>query len=376
MTAFRVIVAAGGTGGHLHPAMSLARAIKALEPEAEFLFVGAGRPLETALLEPAGFRHVALKSSGLKGRGLGGQIKALWQCLWASQEALGLIKDFKPQLCFGAGGYVTVPVGLAARLSGTPLVIHEQNSRPGLSNRVLGRLAGLVLLGFEAAAGSFPAAKTRFTGNPVRPEIAELHRLEWDYDRSPVTVGVTGGSQGATGLNKAVAPALVNLYQSGRPIKVIHQTGESDFEWVRNFYQSIGLPAEVSPFIQDMVGFYSRTDLVISRAGALTSAELTAARRPAILVPLPTAADDHQTVNARQLEAAGAALIQPQGTLSPERLAGVIKDLLADRERLKAMSEAAGRLARLGADEDMAKACLEFIDRRATDDGGSTREDN
>lgn len=375
MPALRVIVAAGGTGGHLHPAMSLARAIKALKPEAEFLFVGAGRPLEAALLEPAGFRHVALKSSGLKGRGLGGQLQALWQCLLATREALGLIRDFSPQLCFGAGGYVTVPVGLAARLSGTPLVIHEQNSRPGLSNRVLGRLAGLVLLGFEEASGSFPAAKTRFTGNPVRPEIAALHRLERDYGHKPLTIGITGGSQGAAGLNKAVAPALVNLYQSGQSIRVIHQTGETDFEWVRDFYQKIGLPADVSPFIQDMVDFYSQADLVISRAGALTSAELAAARRPAILVPLPTAADDHQTVNARQLETAGAALLQPQEAMSPESLATVIKDLLVDRERLKAMSEAAGRLACLGADEEMAKACLEFLDRLAADDG-STHEDN
>lgn len=354
-------MAAGGTGGHLHPAMSLARALGALEPEAEFLFIGAGRPLEAALLDPAGFRHVALRSSGLKGRGLGDQVKALWQCLAATREALGLIREFQPQLCFGAGGYVTVPVGLAARLSGTPLVIHEQNSRPGLSNRVLGRLAKLVLLGFEEAASSFPAGKTLFTGNPVRAEIAALHNRERFYDHSPLTVGVTGGSQGASGLNKAVAPALVNLYQAGQLIRVIHQTGEGDYEWVSDLYQKIGLPAEVRPFITDMVDFYNQADLVVSRAGALTSAELTAARRPSVLVPLPTAADDHQTVNARQLEAAGAAILQPQREMSPENLASVLRGLLADRERLKAMSEAAGQLARLGADEVMARACLKLI---------------
>lgn len=342
--------------------MSLALAIKQLEPEADFLFIGTGRPLEAALLEPAGFRSVALKSSGLKGQGLGGQVKALWQCLWSTAQAVSLIKKFRPNFCFGAGGYVTVPVGLAARLTGTPLVIHEQNSKPGLSNRVLGRLARLVLLGFEEAVSSFPAGKTLFTGNPVRPEIAEMNGRKREYGQNSLTIGVTGGSQGAARLNRAVTPALVNLYQSGLPIRVIHQTGEADLSWVSELYEKIGVPAEVRSFIQDMADFYDRADLIVSRAGALTCAELTAARRPAVLVPLPTAADDHQTVNARHLELAGAALLQPQKDLSPENLAAALRALLSDRDRLRAMSEASGGLARLGADKAMALACLKLID--------------
>jgi len=370
MSGLRVIVAAGGTGGHLYPAISLAQAIKQFDPQADFLFIGAGRPLEAALLEPAGFKSVALKSSGLKGVRPAGQIKALWQCLCSTGQAARLIKKFHPNFCFGAGGYVTVPVGLAAALTGTPLVIHEQNSKPGLSNRVLGRLAKLVLLGYEEAASSFPAGKILVTGNPVRPEIAELHGRKREYDHSPLTIGVTGGSQGAAKLNKAVAPALVNLYQSGLPIRVIHQTGEADFNWVSELYHKIGLSAEVSSFIQDMADFYERSDLIISRAGALTSAELTAAGRPAVLVPLPTAADDHQTINARHLESAGAALIQPQKYLGPETLAAALRCLINDRDRLKAMSEASGRLARLGADETMARACLKLIDRATAPERG------
>lgn len=362
MDAPRILIAAGGTGGHLWPALSLARSLQALRPRAEFLFVGAGRPMEAKIIDPAGFRRVTLESSGLKGRSLLAGAKALWQCLTATKKAVGLIREFRPHLVFGAGGYVTVPCGLAARLTGTPLVIHEQNSRPGLSNRVLGKLADKVLTGFREAGSGFPAHKTMFTGNPVRPEIAALHTLERDFHHSPLTVLVTGGSQGAAGVNRVAAPALAGLHRQGLSLAVVHQAGTADLEWVRSVYGEADCNAQVEDFFHDMASLYGQANLVISRAGAITLAELTAARLPSLLLPLPTAADDHQTVNARQLEAAGAGLRFSEKDLTPDQLAQSLRELIEDPDRLAAMSRAAGDLAALDAAGHMARICLELID--------------
>ena len=358
----RIIIAAGGTGGHLWPAVSLAQAIRRMEPAAEFLFVGAGRPVEAKILEPAGFDRVVLESSGVKGRSLGGQIKALGQCFPAVARSLKIVDKFRPNLYFGAGGYVTVPVGLAARLKGVALALHEQNSRPGLSNKVLARLAKKVFLGFEEAATSFPAGKTVFTGNPVRPEIVALHDRVRQFGGRPGRVLVTGGSQGARALNRTAAPALAALRQAGADFSVVHQAGEADRQWVEDVYGEAGLAATVAEFFQDMASLYAQADLVIGRAGALTLAELTAARLPSILVPLPTAADDHQTINARALTNAGGALTAVERDMTVESLKELIGGLLSSPERLGKMSAAAGRQARLSADEDMARACLNLIE--------------
>ncbi len=291
------------------PALSLAQALKALEPEIDFLFIGTGRPMEATILDPQGVRRVALKTSGLKGRGLPGQLKALGQCLTGTLEARKILTGYRPHLCFGAGGYVTVPVGLAARLTGIPLVIHEQNSRAGLSNRFLGKMASRVMVAFEEAAPLFGPGKTSVTGNPVRPEIAALNKLERDFSRRPLTVAVTGGSQGAAGINRAVVPALVEMHQAGIEFSIMHQAGAADLDWVKSQYRAARLGADVADYFQDMAAFYRRADLVIGRAGAITVSELAAAALPSILVPLPTAADNHQFDNARHLEKAGGALV-------------------------------------------------------------------
>ncbi|MDR3038556.1 MAG: undecaprenyldiphospho-muramoylpentapeptide beta-N-acetylglucosaminyltransferase [Candidatus Adiutrix sp.] len=360
MENLRFMLAAGGTGGHLAPALALARALKKARPEADCLFVGSGRPVEAKMLDSSGFRRIVLRSSGWKGQGPLGRLKALGRALVAFWEALGLIRAYRPRICFGAGGYVTVPVGLAARILGVPLVVHEQNSRAGLSNRLLGRLADRVMLGFGEAAVAFPAAKTVVTGNPVRPEIAALGLGGRSFGPPPLTVLVTGGSQGARGLNLAAAPALAALGRGGPAVKIVHQAGAPDLEAVRAVYRQAGLAVEVEDFYQDMAALYRRVDLVVSRAGAITVTELAAAGLPAVLVPLPTAADDHQTVNARLLEAAGAAVVLPQSGLTPEALAEVLAGLLARPEKLAAMSRAAAKLVRPDADERMAAICLEL----------------
>ena len=356
----RFILAAGGTGGHLWPALSLARALKRARPEADCLFVGAGRPVEAAIVDPAGFRRVALPSGGWKGLGLASRLKGLrlaWAGFW---EALRLLRSYRPRVCFGAGGYVTVPVGLAAWFLGVPLVIHEQNSRAGLSNKLLGRLAARVCLGFEEAGPAFPAGRTVVTGNPVRPEIAALHERERNFERRPLTVLVTGGSQGARALNMAAAPALAALAKRGWAVNILHQTGAADLAEVRRIYREAGVEAEAAEFYQDMAAVYRRADLVVSRAGALTLSELAAARLPAVLVPLPTAADDHQTLNARFVEAGGAAVVLPQAGLTPETLADTLAGLLAAPEKLAGLSRAAAGLARLDADARLAGFCLEL----------------
>jgi UDP-N-acetylglucosamine--N-acetylmuramyl-(pentapeptide) pyrophosphoryl-undecaprenol N-acetylglucosamine transferase len=258
---------------------------------------------------------------------------------------------------------VTVPVGLAAWFLGVPLIIHEQNSRAGLSNKVLGRLAALVCLGFEKAAPAFPADRVVVTGNPVRPEITVLHKMERDFGRRPLTVLVTGGSQGARALNMAAAPALASLIRQGLAVNIIHQTGAADLAEVRRIYREAGVEADVAEFYQDMAALYSRADLVVGRAGAITLAELAAAGLPAVLVPLPTAADDHQAQNARFVEAAGAAVVLPQAVLTPDTLAEVLTGLLTAPERLAGLSRASASLARLDADARLAGLCLELAER-------------
>ena len=356
----RFILVAGGTGGHLWPAISLAQALKKARPEADCLFVGTGRPVEAAIVDPAGFRRIALKAGGWKGLGLAARLKGLGLAWFGFWEALRLLRAYRPHVCFGAGGYVTVPVGLAAWFLRVPLVIHEQNSRAGLSNKVLGRLAARVCLGVDEAGAAFPADRIVVTGNPVRPEVAALHKMERNFDRRPLTVLVTGGSQGARALNMVAAPALAGLVNSGLAVNIIHQAGTSNLSEVRRIYREANVEAETAEFYQDMASLYQRADLVVGRAGAITLSELAAARLPAVLVPLPTAADDHQTKNARFVEAGGAAVVLPQSGLTPENLAEVLAGLLTAQKKLADFSRAAAGLARLDADVRLAGLCLEL----------------
>lgn len=357
----KIVLTAGGTGGHLWPALSLALAIRRLRPEAELIFIGAGRPLEEKIIDHHGFQRLVLKTSGLKGASLGAKFKALGQSLVAVAEAKSILARFRPRLCFGAGGYVTVPVGLAARLSGIPLVIHEQNCRPGLSNKVLGKLARKVLLAFADSASSFAASKSLVCGNPIRPEIAALWSEPRDFCGRCLTVGITGGSQGARAVNRAAVNSLTELKSRGFVFQVIHQTGSTDESWVRRSYQEAGLQAETVGFISDMADFYRRVDLVLARAGAITVSELAAVKLPSILVPLPTAADDHQTFNAHRLADRGAALVIAQKDLA-EKLTEALAGLLNSRETMTAMSEAAAGAAVLDSADLMAAACLDIIE--------------
>ena len=353
---FRLMVAGGGTGGHLFPGVAVAEEFLRRDPGAEVLFVGTGRPVEAEVLSKRNLKSRTIMAKGLKGKGLWNRIQALVALPVGFLQSIGVILSFKPDLVLGVGGYVSGPLVLAARLLGRTTAIQEQNSVPGMTNRILGRIVDLVFVGFDASRKYFPASKTRLTGNPIREEIKAEANREKNFD-GPFTLLVAGGSLGAHALNLAVADAVTLLASEGVKPRLIHQTGAADFEMVQKTYRDIGLEAEVKPFFQDMERAYREASLVICRAGALTVAETAVMGLPAIFSPLPWAADNHQEYNARFLTDAGAAEIMHQRDMTPDALAAMIKTLAADKGRLKQMSEAAKIAARPNAVGEICDIC-------------------
>ena len=337
----RVVVTGGGTGGHLFPGIAVATALQR-EPEgARILFITPGRPLEQAALSRYAFRVASIRCFGLKGMGLPARLRALLQLPRALTQALCLVRRFRPHLVFGVGGYVTGPVLLAARMLRIPVCIHEQNAVPGLANRLAARLADRVLLSLECP-GYFRGCSTVLTGNPVRQEIiAASRRPACRRDSKPVLL-ILGGSQGARPLNRLLMAAV----QSGAwstQARIIHQTGAQDASAVQRLYRERGISCEVKPFFDNMADRYRQADLVISRAGATTLAELAVMGLPALLIPYPHAADNHQEKNGATYVQAGGALLFRQQTLEPAQLAQVVTGLLSDRQQLEKMSRAMRR---------------------------------
>ena len=350
----RILIMAGGTGGHVYPALAVARELRARGWDVQWL--GTPDSFESRTVPAAGFPLHAIHAHRLRGQGAAGLALAPLRLLRALGEAWRLLRRLRPAVVLGMGGFVTVPGGVAGRFQGRPLVIHEQNRIPGLANRVLARLAARVL---EAFPGSFPPARgARVTGNPVRREILELPPPEARFEgrQGPLRLLVVGGSLGAQALNEGVPAALAGL---AGPVAVRHQAGRGKAEAARAAYQAAGVTAEVSEFIDDMAAAYGWADLVICRAGALTIAELAAAGVGAVLVPYPHAVDDHQTANARFLTEAGAARLLPQPELETGALGPLLAELSADRETLLAMACAARAQARPGATAAVAEACEE-----------------
>lgn len=354
--AARITIMAGGTGGHVFPALAVAHELTARGWQVSWL--GTPDSFESRVVPLQGFELDTIAAHRLRGQGI---VKALLAPLYlvrAMLQAWQVMRRRRPQVVLGMGGFVTGPGGLVSRVLRLPLVIHEQNAIPGLTNRWLARIATRVL---EAFPGSFPAAvRAQTTGNPVRDDIASLPppvRVEKDR---PLHVLVMGGSLGAQALNEAVPGALAKIEASYRP-QVRHQAGRGKAEGTRAAYQAHAVNAEVSEFVDDMAAAYRWADLVICRAGALTIAELTAAGRAAVLVPYPFAVDDHQTVNARFLSDQGAARLLPQNELTTERLAAVLSGLLGDRAELHALAQAARRLARPDATRRVADVCEQVV---------------
>ena len=339
----RILVAAGGTGGHVFPALAVAEELLQRSSAApQFQFLGTARGLETRLIEAAGFPYRALAAGGLNGIRGRRLIRNAVLLPRTFVEAGSALAHFRPDVVMGMGGYVAGPVLLEAALAGMPTLLIEPNASPGFTNRTLGPVVMLAAIAFDETRDCF-GSKARLTGMPVRRAFFEI--LSKDQ-YPPFTILVFGGSQGSAGLNHALVESLPRLGALSASFYFIHQTGERERDLVQEAYRQANFPAEVRAFIDDMPAAFGRANLVISRAGAGTVAELAAAGKAALLVPFPAATDQHQLENARVFERAGAARVIQQSELTPERLVQELTDLFADPERLICMGEAARRLAR------------------------------
>jgi UDP-N-acetylglucosamine--N-acetylmuramyl-(pentapeptide) pyrophosphoryl-undecaprenol N-acetylglucosamine transferase len=342
----KVLIAGGGTGGHLFPGVAIAEEIRARDPTAEVTFVGTRRGIEARVLPELGWPLELIEVSGLKTVGALGAVRGLFRLPRAWLQARRLLAKHRPDAVIGVGGYASGPVVLAARVRGIATAICEQNSIPGLTNKLLGRIVRAVFLSFDESRRFFKPAKIQMTGNPVRRDLVQK-LLGQAPAHDGVHVLVCGGSQGAVAVNELASHALIAL--ADPRVTITHQTGEKDLEATRARYDAAGTRAEVHAFIKDMASAYQRADLIIGRAGATTVAELAIAGKPAVFIPYPFAADNHQELNAREMAAKGAALMFRQSELTAEALADALRPLLASGQKRSEMGAAMKSLAKPGA---------------------------
>lgn len=349
-----VLVMAGGTGGHVFPGLAVADALRSRD--IPVVWLGAEGGMEQTLVPRHGIAFEAITVSGVRGKGWARKLRLPLDLARAFWQARRVLKRLRPRSVLSMGGYAAGPGGLAAWWLRRPLLVHEQNSIPGLTNRALAKLAQRVYTGFPTAF----AGRGQWVGNPVRAQIAALPAPEQRFAEhaGPLRLLVLGGSQGALALNRLLPQALALIPPAQRP-QVWHQCGARLVDDARLGYRQAGIEARVVPFIEDMAGAYAWADLCLCRAGALTLAELTAAGLGALLVPYPHAVDDHQTANARWLTEAGAAELLPEAGLDAATLAARLQALAGDRARLLELARAARAQARSGAAETVAQACME-----------------
>ncbi len=349
-----IMIMAGGTGGHIYPGLAVADALR--DQGWQVVWLGAPNSMEAELVPKHGYEVAWVNFSGVRGKGVLRLLTLPFTLLRALGQSAAAIFRHRPHVVLGMGGYITMPGGLMAALLRRPLVIHEQNSIAGMSNKVLAKLSTRVLSGFPDVLNG-----TEWSGNPVRADIAALPEPQARYAQRSgrLNVLVVGGSLGAQALNEALPKALAQLPEQERP-HVLHQTGKKHFETVQKLYAEAGVSADIRAFLDDMANQYAKADVVICRAGALTIAELAAAGVASVLVPFPYAVDDHQTHNARFLSEKGAAVLLPQTELSAERLAQLLRGL--DRERLSAMAQAARSLAKPDATQQVAQVCISLAE--------------
>ena len=360
MSPLRVVIAGGGTGGHLYPGIAIARELAARRPGSTITFAGTARGIETKVVPREGFELDLLRIAGLKGRSAIGAIRGIALLPLSFADGWRIVSRRRPDVVIGVGGYASGPVVMLAALRGIPTLIAEQNAVPGMTNRLLGRVVSAAAVTFDSTV-SFFGRRGFVAGNPVRPEFFEQGELpaEAGGQARRAKVLIFGGSQGAHAINVAMVEAAPRLAAAGG-MDITHQTGERDLDMVRNGYRAAGLEARVEPFLYAMDREMKTADLVVSRAGATTIAELAAIGRAAILVPLPTAADDHQKKNAEVLARAGAAELIEQKDLTGAMLAERLLALAADGTRREAMRQAARRMARPDAAKRIVDRVLEL----------------
>jgi UDP-N-acetylglucosamine--N-acetylmuramyl-(pentapeptide) pyrophosphoryl-undecaprenol N-acetylglucosamine transferase len=368
--ALSIVIAGGGTGGHLYPGIAVARELLSRQPDARISFAGTARGIEARVIPREGFELDLIRSAGLKGKSITERARGALLVPVGLADAMRIVSARQPQLVIGVGGYSSGPVVLAAALRGVPTMLLEQNAVPGLTNRLLAPFVKAAAVTFDATKAFF-GSKAFVSGNPVRREFFDnqgtqplgQNKETARDDQSTVRVLVFGGSQGAHAINVAMVEAASRLAAGPSHLHLVHQTGERDVEMVRAGYRDAGLQAEVEPFLYDMGKRLADADVVVSRAGATTLAELTAAGKAAVLIPLPTAADDHQRRNAEALAADGAAEVLLQRDLTGDAIADRIGVLAGDRGRRERMSAAARRLARPDAAKVIVDRALELAGR-------------
>jgi UDP-N-acetylglucosamine--N-acetylmuramyl-(pentapeptide) pyrophosphoryl-undecaprenol N-acetylglucosamine transferase len=360
-----VLIAGGGTGGHLYPGIAVARELMSRDPRTTVVFVGTAAGIEARVIPREGFELEVIRSSGLKGKSAADRLRGAALLPQSAIDAWRVISRRRPSIVVGVGGYSSGPVVATARLRGIPTLLMEQNAMPGLTNRALAWMVDAAAVTYDESVRFF-GRKAFMAGNPVRPEFFDRVR-EDAHDEQTVPPGaarvlVFGGSQGAHAINVAMVEAASRLGAAASRLALTHQTGERDVEMVREGYRKAGWQARVEPFLFSMDREMKAADLVVCRAGATTLAELTAAGRPSILIPLPTATDDHQRKNAQAMVGAGAAVMLEQRELTGERLADAILTLVDRQDERRQMSDAARRLAR----PDAARAIADRIVELAT----------
>ncbi len=343
----RIVIMAGGTGGHVFPALAVAQLL--MEKGWQVSWLGTLKGLESRVVPENGIAIDWMSVAGVRGKGVVSKVKAVFMLLRACGQAISILRRRKPNVVLGMGGFVAGPGGLMAKLLGIPLVIHEQNRVPGTTNRLLAKLANQVLEAFPNSFNKKVGAKC--TGNPLRKAFLTASDKSTRGDKTAVNVLIFGGSQGAKILNEVAPDAVANLAD----IQVIHQTGAAMFEQVKGRYRELNVKAHVTAFIDDMVAAYQWADIVVCRSGAMTVSEIAATGVPAIFIPLPNAIDDHQVANARYLTDAGAGLLLMQRDLTPMSLVEKITQALG---QLDAMRKAATQCARLDATDEVAAFCI------------------
>src|SRR5579863_10121507 len=363
------VMAGGGTGGHVIPAIAVAREVCRMGYRV--LFVGTERGVENRLVPAAGFRLEKIRVGGIRNLGVATRILSLWRLVAETGGQIGRFGEWKPAAVFSMGGYVAGPPVLAALLRGVPVVVMEPNAVPGVTNRWIAHWVRRALISFEETARFFPAGRTELTGLPVREEFFNLPpKSEGEF-----TVLITGGSQGSRTLNKAARQSWPLFREAGLPVRLIHQTGSAMYPALADEFGATGLSGEVAEFIPDMPGAFAQADFVVCRSGAGAVSELAAAGKPSLLVPFPFAADQHQRKNAEAFGRAGAARMSLDRDLNEQRFFEVVREMYENRAELKAMGESARKLAHPGAARRAAEILVE-VARAAIDSASKSRNNS
>ena len=356
----RVVIAGGGTGGHLFPGIAITEEFIRRDKQTEIFFIGTQKGIESKLLGHVGYELRTIDVEGIKGRGGKALVKGFYQIPQSILQSRRILKQFRPQIVIGVGGYASGPAVLAAYFMRIPTAIAEQNAVPGITNRILGKFVDKIFLTYAQTAASFSRSKVLLSGNPVRAAFTGARSVQ-KKEKDIQYLLIFGGSQGAMAINKSVVEMLPELQKMKTKVRVLHQTGAKEVESVRAAYVRYGIQADVTPFIVDMADAYRQADLIICRAGATSLAEITAAGKAPILIPFPWATNDHQTKNAQVLADAGAAIMINENDLSGKKLFEVVQELLRDPKKLQLMEENSAKLGNLNAAATIVDACLKLM---------------